>query len=77
MPHPFIGDVNDLIDKVRQYSNLKIESNLYRRIGPHNRSIVLQKEADNTLNDVENILYELIDKSFEDGARSEVATHHS
>jgi len=77
MAHPFVGDVGDLMDNINIVIHLRLESEQYRRFYNHDRSVVLKKEADQALKELEYTMFDLLDQAKEDGIRSEVATHHS
>ena len=77
MAHSFVGDVNDLFDKINRAVNLRLQSEQYRRF--HN--IAMEKELwekhNQLMKECKNMVYELLDQAKESGIRSEVATHHS
>ena len=72
MAHPFVGDVGDLMDKIKLYSNLRIQGSTSLSEG---KSIL--HESDELLKTIEYEVYDLLDQAKESGIRSEVATHHS
>jgi len=76
MAHPFVGDVGDLMDNINRAINLRLESEQHRRLFPHH-AVVLKKEADQALKELEYKMYDLLDQAKESGIRSEVATHDS
>jgi len=77
MAHPFVGDVGDLMDNINIVIHLRLESEQYRRFYNHDRSVVLKKEADQALKELEYTMFDLLDQAKESGIQSEVATHHS
>ena len=77
MPHPFKGDVNDLIDDINRVINLRLQSEQYRRFCNPSREKELWDEHRQLIKNCENMVYELLDQAREDGIRSELATHDS
>jgi len=72
MAHPFVGDVGDLMDKIKLYSNLRIHGSTSLSEGKS-----LLHESDELLKAIEYEVYDLLDQAKESGIQSEVATHHS
>ena len=77
MPHPFVGDVNDLFDDINRVINLRLQSEQYRRFSNPSREKELWDEHNQLMKSCENMVYELLDQAREDGIRSELATHDS